>query len=101
MAAVLEGDRVLRAEAARWKRISVGTACRTDIGSGGRTTGPDLGGDHCGTAQATDSNQQERGLAVFPATRHHLQKKESAGGRTAARRRGPGAPALDSRARHA
>ena len=30
-----------------------------------------------------------------------FKKKESAGGRTAARRRGPGAPALDSRARHA
>src|SRR6266436_1086082 len=79
MAAVLERDPALRTEAARWKRFSVGTACGTDIGSGGRTSGPDLGGDHCGTAQAADSNQQERGLAVFPATRHHLQKKRVSG----------------------
>jgi transposase len=35
--------------------------------------------------------------------RHEItfKKKESAGGRTAPRRRGPGAPALDQRARHA
>ena len=35
--------------------------------------------------------------------RHDItfKKKESAGGRTASRRRGPGAPALDPRARHA
>ena len=64
-----------RAETARRKRISVGTACGADIGAGGRTTGPDLEGDRCGTAQAADSNQQECGLAVFRSTRHHLQKK--------------------------
>src|ERR1700752_4685759 len=79
MAAVLERNRALRAETAWWKHFSVGTACGTDIGPGGRTTGPDLGRDHCGTAQAADSNQQERGLAVFPATRHHLQKKRVCG----------------------
>src|SRR5262249_51063729 len=35
--------------------------------------------------------------------RHDItfKKKESAGGRAASRRRGPGAPALDPRARHA
>src|SRR2546422_5587169 len=59
MAAVLERDRTLRAETARRKRFSVGTACGTDIGSRCRTIGLDLGGDHCGTAQAADSNQQE------------------------------------------
>src|SRR5215470_16701931 len=75
MAAVLERDQALRAETARWKHFSVGTACGTDIGSRRRTIGPDLGGDHCGTAQAADSNQQERRLAVFRATQHHLQKK--------------------------
>src|SRR5215468_5596116 len=77
MAAVLERERALRAETPWRKRFSVGTACGTDIGSHCRTIGPDLGGDHCGTAQAADSNQQERGLAIFPATRHHLQKKKS------------------------
>ena len=97
----VERDRALRAETAGRKRFSAGTAWGTDIGSRCRTIGPDLGGDPCGTAQAADSNQQERGLAVFRATRHHLQKKESAGSRTASRRRGPGAPALDPRARHA
>src|SRR5437899_9438976 len=101
MAAVLERDRTLRAETARRKRFSVGTACGTDIGSRCRTIGLDLGGDHCGTAQAADSNQQECDLAVFRATRDHVQKKESAGGRTASLRRGPGAPTLDPRARHA
>src|SRR6188474_1419553 len=75
MAAVLERDPTLRAETARWKRLSVGTARGTDIGFGDRTSGPDLGRDRCGTAQAADSNQQERGRAVFPATRYHLQKK--------------------------
>src|SRR6185369_14178339 len=75
MAAVLERDPTLRAETARWKRLSVGTARGTDIGFGDRTSGPDLGGDRCETAQAADSNQQERGRAVFPATRYHLQKK--------------------------
>src|SRR5260370_6914325 len=79
MAAVLERDRALRAETARWKRFPVGTACETDIGSRCRAIGPDLGGDHCGTVQAADSNQQERGLAGFPATRHHLQKKRVCG----------------------
>src|SRR6266581_5179643 len=77
MAAVLERDRTLRAETARRKRFSVGTACGTDIGSRCRTIGLDLGGDHCGTAQAADSNQQECDLAVFRATRDHLQKKKS------------------------
>src|SRR5260370_41690820 len=79
MAGVLERDRTLRAETARRKRFSVGTACGTDIGSRCRTIGPDLGGDHRGTAQAADSNQQERGLAVFPATRNHLQINSSCG----------------------
>ena len=77
MAAVLERDPTLRAETARWKRLAVGTARGTDIGFGDRTSGPDLGRDRCGTAQAADSNQQERGRAVFPTTRYHLQKKKS------------------------
>jgi transposase-like protein len=53
----LERDWALRAEAPRRKRFSVGTTCRADIGSDGPTTGSDLGGDHCGIAQAADSDQ--------------------------------------------
>src|SRR5260370_25084873 len=33
------------------------------------------GGDHCRTAQAADSNQQERDLAVFSAAPPYIHKK--------------------------
>ncbi len=59
MAAALEQKPKCRTEAARRKCVCVGSARGVDIGSRCRTAGPDLEGDACGAAQATDSNQQD------------------------------------------
>src|SRR5262245_22895333 len=47
MAAALEQEPECQAEAARRKRVSVGSAQGVDIGSRCRTAGPDLEGDAC------------------------------------------------------
>src|SRR5215207_8119324 len=81
MAAVVERERELRTKIAWGKRLSFGRPFRTDIGSDRRPAGPDFERDSCGTAQATDSHQQECGRTVFRATRHDLQKKRVCGPR--------------------
>src|SRR5262249_16072006 len=75
MTAALEAGPGCCAEAARRKRISVGSARGVYIGSRYRTDGLDLEGDACGVAQATNSNQQERVVAFFHQAQHHLEKK--------------------------
>ncbi len=47
---MLVRDRKVCAETARGKYFSAGGARGADIGSGGRTTGLDLGGDNFGAA---------------------------------------------------
>src|SRR5262245_1627388 len=100
MAAALEQEPECQAEAARRKRVSVGSAQGVDIGCRCRTAGPDLEGDACEAAQAADSNQQERAFAFFCTTRHHSKKKPASRGTTTRGGR-PRAPTLDARARHA
>src|SRR5688572_26161821 len=79
MGAALERDQELRSEAAWRKHFSAGTACQAGACPGCRTTRPDAERDRCGTVEAKDSYQQECGLAVLPAARHHLQKKRVCG----------------------
>src|SRR5215203_3069221 len=90
MAAMLERDWKLRAEAARRKRFASGSSFRADIGFDHRSAGPDFERNGWGTAQAANSHQQERGPAVSRATRHDLQKKRVCGPPNSSARTSPG-----------
>src|SRR5215813_13370599 len=57
------------------ERLAVGEACRFSVGSDCATARPDPGGGGSGDAQAQDSWQPQRDVALLQASQRHFQKK--------------------------
>jgi len=61
-------DRKRQSKAERREHVAVGGARGMAVGPGSQATGSDLGRDRCGDAQATNSRESYRRLAIFRAT---------------------------------
>src|SRR5262249_30052628 len=57
------------------KRLAVGEACRFSVGSDCATARPDPGRGGSGDAQAQESRQPQRDVALLQASQRHFQKK--------------------------